>query len=129
VGPKGKQTIRGKVLKKKRGLSPDDDGNTTRDTLRASQGRIKKKRDGALRNWQEAKARNCTPNKIYEDILEATAENMAQVFENLRKLGYAVIRDFNQLRDPNQPNTYSLFQEKNTPTLAQAQFYKNSEPR
>jgi hypothetical protein len=45
---------------------------------------------------------------------------MPQVFENLRKLGYAVIRDFNQLRDPNQLNTYSLFQEKNAPTLAQA---------
>jgi hypothetical protein len=51
---------------------------------------------------------------------------MPQVFENLRKLGYAVIRDFNQLRDPNQLNTYSLFQEKNAPTLAQAQFYKTA---
>ncbi len=121
TGPKTKQTTRGQVLKKMRSLSPEDDGHTTRDTLRASQGRIKK-RDGALRNWQEAKSRNCTPNKIYEDILEATADNMPQVLKNLRKLGYAVIRDFNQLRDPNQLITYSLFQEKNAPTLAQAQF-------
>ncbi len=37
-----------------------------------------------------------------------------------------MIRNFNQLRDPNQSNTYSLFQEKNTPTLAQAQFYKTA---
>ncbi len=49
TGPKTKQTTRGQVLKKMRSLSPDDDGHTTRDTLRASQGRIKK-RDGALRN-------------------------------------------------------------------------------
>ena len=109
-----------------RSLSPENDGHTTRETLRASQGRIKKKRDGALRSWQEAKSRNCTPNKIYEDILEATAENMPEVFENLRKLGYAIIKDFNQLRDPHQLTTYSLFQEKNAPTLAQAQFYKTA---
>jgi hypothetical protein len=64
AGPKTKQPTRGQVLKKMRSLSPEDDGHTTRKTLRASQGRIKKKRDGALRNWQEAKSRNCTPNKI-----------------------------------------------------------------
>jgi hypothetical protein len=58
--------------------------------------------------------------------LEATAENIPEVFENLRKLEYAVIKDFNQLRDPNQLSTYSLFQDKNAPTLEQAQFYKTA---
>ena len=58
--------------------------------------------------------------------MEATAENMPEVFENLGKLGYAVIKDFNQLRDSNQLTTYSFFQEKNAPTLAQAQFYKTA---
>ena len=57
-------------------------------------------------------------------MLEATANNMIEVFELLRKLGYAVIMDFNQLRDPDELSTYSLFQEKHTPTLAQANFYK-----
>jgi hypothetical protein len=42
--PKTKQTTRGQVLKKMRSLSPEDDGHTTRETLRASQGRIKQKR-------------------------------------------------------------------------------------
>ncbi len=113
--PKTKKTKRVSVVRKKGSLSPDEDGTTTRDTLRAAQGRITKKRDGALRNWQEAKSRNCTPDKIYHDILEATAANMIEVFQKLRKLGYAVITDFNQLRDPNMLDTYSLFQEKNVP--------------
>ena len=86
----------------------------------------KQKRDDALRNWQEARTRNCTPDRLYEDILEATAQNMIEVFQKVRKLGYAVIKDFNQLRDLNMLNTYSLFQEKNVPTLAQANFYKTA---
>jgi hypothetical protein len=57
-------------------------------------------------------------------MLEATANNMIEVFELLRKLGYAVIMDFNQLRDPDEISTYSLFQDKHAPTLAQANFYK-----
>jgi hypothetical protein len=65
AGPLTKQPSRGRVFKKMRSLSPENDGHTTRETLRASQGRIKKKRDGALRNWQDAKSRNCTPHKIY----------------------------------------------------------------
>ncbi len=48
--PKTQKTPHVHGLKKKRSLSPDEDGTTTRDTLRAAQGRIKKKRDGALRN-------------------------------------------------------------------------------
>jgi hypothetical protein len=51
---------------------------------------------------------------------------MIEVFELLRKLGYAVINDFNKLCDPNRLNTYSLFQEKNLPPLAQANFYKTA---
>ncbi len=58
-----------------------------------------KKRDGALRNWQEAKVRNCMPDKIYHDILEATAANLIEVFQKVRKLVYAVITDYNHLRD------------------------------
>ena len=123
---KTKKPKRVPVVRKKGSLSPDEDETTTRDTLRAALGRITKKRDGALRNWQEAKVRNCTPDRIYRDILEATAANLIEVFQKLRKLGYAVITDFNQLRDPNMLDTYSLFQEKNVPTLAQASFYKTA---
>ena len=96
---KTKKPIRVSVVRKKGSLSPDEDETTTWDTLRAAQGRITKKRDGALRNWQEAKVRNCTPDKIYRDILEATAANMIEVFQKVRKLGYAVITDYNHIRD------------------------------
>jgi hypothetical protein len=124
--PKAKKTKRVSVSKTMGCESPDEDGTTPRDTLRAALGRITKKRDGALRNWQESKVRNCNPDKIYRDILEATAENMIEVFHKMRKLGYAVITDFNKLRDTNKRDTYSLFQDKNIPTLSQATFYKTA---
>ena len=122
--PRPMTTSRVRGVKRKASLSKEAEDTYERDTLRAAQGRIKKKRDGSLRNWIESKARNCTPDKIYHDMLEATANNMIEVFELLRKLGYAVIMDFNQLRDPDELSTYSLFQEKHAPTLAQANFYK-----
>jgi hypothetical protein len=40
------------------------------------------------------------------------------------KLGYAVITDFNALRDPGSMDTYSLFQANNVPTHAQAYYTK-----
>ncbi len=105
----------------------ENDGAAVRDTLKAPQRRIKNKRGNALRYWQDAKARNCTPHRIYEDIVEATADNMTEVLDKMHKLGFAVIRDYNKLCDKhNLSSTYSMFEPANAPTLEQANYYKNA---
>jgi hypothetical protein len=105
----------------------ENDGEAVRDTLKAAQRRVKNKRGSALRYWQDAKTRNCTPHRIYDDILEATADNMPEVLDKMYKLGFAVIRDYNKLRDSSDmSSTYSMFDPSNAPTLEQANYYKTA---
>ncbi len=60
------------------------------------------------------------------DTLKA-AQNMQEVFQLLQKLDYAVITDYNKLRDKgNLVHTYSMFLPHNAPTLEQANFYKTA---
>jgi hypothetical protein len=91
---------------------------------------MQKKRDNHLRNWQDAKTRNCTPQRIYEDIDEASADNMLEVFDKVSKLGYAVVRDYRKLinKPTNNPevdakNEYSMFAPENEPTPEQAAYW------
>ncbi len=117
VGRKPKKA-RSKPLKNSGDNSLETDGGAVRDTLKAAQQRMKNKRGNALRYWQDAKARNYTPHRIYEDIVEATADNMPEVLQKMHKLGFALIRDFNVLRDKNDVlNTYSMFEPHNVSTL------------
>ncbi len=53
-------------------------------------------------------------------------ENMPDVFERLQTLGYAVVMDYKQLKDPKGTTVYSLFQEQNAPTAEQASYYKTA---
>jgi hypothetical protein len=51
---------------------------------------------------------------------------MPDVFERLQTLGFAVVMDYQRLKDPTGTTVYSLFQEQNAPTAEQASYYKTA---
>ncbi len=92
--------------------------------------RISTKRCNDVRNWQAGKNRNCTPERINDDIEEATVRNLQEVVGKMQKLGYAVLMDFKKAtNDPPgslNPKTYNILKPENEPTSAQAVFYKTA---
>jgi hypothetical protein len=89
-----------------------------------------KTRKNPLRNCQGAKARNCIPNKVREDIQEATAQNLHEAFQKMEKLGFAVIHDYTKLtNNPATMGEYAnacVFQSQNLPTYEQATYHTSS---
>ncbi len=57
-----------------------------RDALKAKLEKLQKKRSNQLRNWKEGKARNCDPNKVWDDIQEATAQDLPEAFQKWKNL-------------------------------------------
>jgi hypothetical protein len=57
------------------------------------------KRCNDVRNWQAGKVRNCTPERINDDIEEATVRNLQEVVGKMQKLGYAVLMDYKEATD------------------------------
>jgi hypothetical protein len=51
---------------------------------------------------------------------------MPDVFERLQTLGFAVVMDYQRLKDPTGTTVYSLLQEQNAPTAEQASYYKTA---
>jgi hypothetical protein len=54
----------------------------------------KQRRDTSYKNWEAGMKRNAKPRKIVEDINEATADNLPQILENMRVLGFGLIRNW-----------------------------------
>jgi hypothetical protein len=86
------------------------------------------KRCNDVRNWQAGKVRNCTPERIYDDIEEATVRNLSEVVGKMQKFGYAVLMDYKEATDDPagtlDPKTYNIFKPENEPTPAQAVYHK-----
>jgi hypothetical protein len=86
--------------------------------------------------------RSAKPAKIIEDINEATADNLPQILENMRVLGFGLIRNWKKVRAapfvPNDDNSSedesssavaqfkSVFSEGNDPKPEQAYFHEAS---
>ena len=106
---------------------PDEEDAGLKDDNAARTKRLAKKRDNDLRNWVAGKTRNSKPERIYEDIEQATANNLGEVLQKMEKIGYAIIKDYNALCDDTNtidPKTYKLFREGNAPTVEQAFFHE-----
>jgi hypothetical protein len=62
-----------------------DDEPGPREALKAKLERLQKKRSNQLRNWKDGKARNCDPNKVWDDIQDATAQDLPEAFQKMEK--------------------------------------------
>ena len=109
-----------------------EDANDMAETQRARDDRRSTKRCNDVRNWQAGKVRNCTPQRIHDDIEKATVRNLSEVGAKMQKIGYAVLMDYTQATDDPvgtlNPNTYNIFKPENEPTHAQAVFHKTILP-
>jgi hypothetical protein len=102
----------------------------------------KQRRDTSFKNWEAGMKRNAKPAKIKADIKEATADNLPQILENMRVLGFGVIRNWKKVRAaPFVPNDdtgsedesssvdshfKSVFSEGNDPTPDQAYYHEST---
>ena len=82
--------------------SPDDEDFRLKDDNAARTKRLAKKRDTDLRDWLAGKNRNSKPERIHDDIEEATANNLGEVLEKMEKLGYAITKDYTAVCDDRQ---------------------------
>ena len=81
--------------------------------------------------------RQASDQKIQDDISEATADNLPQVLENMRVLGFGLLRNYNYTRVVNDdsseedgtssaaPQYKSVFSEGNEPTPEQAYYHES----
>ena len=100
----------------------------------------KPKRDGTLKNWQDGMKRNCTPEAIFQQIEEITVDSLPEALEMMKKVGVAVIRDYDSVigqpsdssedfePDPDEVPTRqlrtSIFTEGNAPSEEQAMYHE-----
>ncbi len=108
--------------------SGTDELSATADKPSAVKKRRSTKRCNDVRNWQAGKLRNSTPERINDDIEEATVRNLHEVVGKMQKLGYAVLMDYKEATDDPEgtlnPKTYNIFKPENEPTAAQLVFHK-----
>ena len=132
--------LKGKDIVEDNGFAFDDDDDdedfvseeeaAQRGAQKATLERLQKKRSTLLRNWKDGKARNCDPNKVWDDIHEATALDLPEAFQKMEKLGYAVIVDYTKLRknqtSSDQGDYGCVFEQENLPTYEQSTYYATS---
>jgi hypothetical protein len=102
--------------------------------------KAKPKRDGTLKNWQDGMKRNCTPEAIFQQIEEITVDSLPEALEMMKKVGVAVIRDYDSVvglpsdssedfepdidEVPARHLRTSIFTEGNAPSEEQATYHE-----
>ncbi len=98
------------------------------------------KRNGTLKNWQDGMKRNCTSEAMFQQIEEITVDSLPAALEMMKKVGVAVIRDYDSVMgclsdssddfepEPGNATTTplrtSVFSECNAPSEEQAMYYE-----
>ena len=95
----------------------------------ANQRETKQKFNGAVKNYKDGAKRQRNSRKIELELAGATAVDGPDVLFKLKTLGYAIIKDYDQLRVPGSDKFECLFAEENQPTMEQAMFYDNFFPK
>jgi hypothetical protein len=102
----------------------------------------KQRRDTSFKNWDCGMKRQATATKIQDDINEATADNLPQILENMRALGFGLIRNYKKIaispgvpiddsssdedQSLSEPRFKSVFSEGNEPDMEQAYYHETS---
>ena len=95
-------------------------------------------RDCSIRNWELGMKRQAKVERINSEVVEATADNLPKVLENMRSIGFGIIRNMKKCIDPSSyymegdssdeeegssaTRYTSVFQAQNMPDVAQAEF-------
>ena len=107
-------------------LYPVGDFSSSRKVQRTTRRATKGKFNGSIKNYKDGAKRQRKPSRIELEMEEATAVNGPDVLAKLKTLGFAIIKDYDELRVDGTYVFESLFAERNKPTLEQAFFYDNT---
>jgi hypothetical protein len=58
-------------------------------------------RDVSIRNWHDGMRRQATTERITNEIIESTADNLPQILANMRVTGFGVIKNYKKLANRN----------------------------
>ncbi len=100
------------------------------------------RRDVSIRNWHDGMRRQATKERIKNEILESTADNLPQILANMRVTGFGVIKNFKKLamksafdmddssshenESSSEPRRKCVFAEGNLPDSAQAYYHETA---
>jgi hypothetical protein len=107
-------------------LSPLGDMTSTQKVQRTKRRATKRKFNGSIKNYNDGAKRQRKPSRVELELEEATAINGPDVLAKLKTLGFAIIKDYDQVRVDGTYVFESLFAEENKPTREQAFFYDNT---
>jgi hypothetical protein len=107
-------------------LYPVGDFSSSRKVQRMTRRTTKGKFNGSIKNYKDGAKRQRKPSRIEVELEQATAVNGPDVLAKLKTLGFAIIKDYDEVRVDGTYVYESLFAEENKPTPEQAYFYDNA---
>ena len=107
-------------------LYPLGDLSSSKKVQRTKRWATKGKFNGSIKNHKDGAKRQRKPSRVELELEEATAINGPDVLAKLKALGFAIIKDYDEVRVDGTYVYESLFAEENKPTPEQAFFYDNT---